>query len=925
MLRRLLTQVAFLVVMLASSSAMARPVVELHPGRPFGVGRITVPLGADDANLAQSIPRLSLTDADGRIYYPAIATGKFRELLGGLLGGEVGLPGQATAYFLFTGDEPLKITFYTPIANTIVATPAPSRPRVYDRLLGQWWKEYQDGAKARQSAGEMPPQIDAYLTTMLSQRLKLPLAVERGATTQVSLPQKTLDLLLGVEKLRAETMRATLLGQNLPGEPINQPLPPSTDWSAFPTQEKPADLDIEPISLHVPMECFYIRFGRFTNYLWLDNLTEDYGGDLANMLTLRGQDLNLGGRVQSQLALQKNKLADLLGETVIADVAMIGRDIYTHEGAAIGMLFQAQNSRLLGNDFTQTRATILKREAANGATLETVKIADHDVSFLSTPDNRIRSFYAVDGNYHLVTTSKAIVERFYAAGQGRGALGNTAEFHNARTLMPTSRKDTIFVYFSSAFFQGLVEPQYQVELARRLQSVTDIELVQLARLAAKAEGHASGATDELVAGGYLPAGFGKRADGSGPIVEERRIVDSRRGARGNFLPIPDVDVRGISASEAARLSQLSEYMATQWKTMDPLMIGIRRFKLDDKGRERITFDANASPFDDKKYGGLTAMIGPPATSRVLPVAGDVIHLQAVMQGALLDPNAPPHTLFLGVQDHLPLAELKSPGLLKILRVLQSTPGYLGAWPRPGILENLPLGLGGVTDEFGFARMPLGLWRRTLGPWSALSFDPQLLGEVTEQFAAEETDNPAQARLHVTDLGSSRAAPWVNALFYERARQTSVANAMMLQHVMQQLRVPADQAKTTIEQLIDGKLVCVLGGEYKPMSYRDGATLWQSSQWPEEVDRAPADYQAPLLTWFRGLDADFTKLDGRVMLRGQLDMQRKNPETQLELPAFNLPNIFGDFGKTSPKKKPEKVPAPEEVPAPKSETRKPRDF
>jgi uncharacterized OsmC-like protein len=27
------------------------------------------------------------------------------------------------------------------------------------------------------------------------------------------------------------------------------------------------------------MECFYIRFGKFSNYLWLDNLTEEYGGD----------------------------------------------------------------------------------------------------------------------------------------------------------------------------------------------------------------------------------------------------------------------------------------------------------------------------------------------------------------------------------------------------------------------------------------------------------------------------------------------------------------------------------------------------------------------------------------------------------------------------------------------------------------------
>ena len=32
-----------------------------------------------------------------------------------------------------------------------------------------------------------------------------------------------------------------------------------------------------------------------------------------------------------------------------------------------------------------------------------------------------------------------------------------------------------------------------------------------------------------------------------------------------------------------------------------------------------------------------------------------------------------------------------------------------------------------------------------------------------------------------------------------------------------------------------------------------------------------------------------------MLRAQLDMQRKPTEAKLEIPSFNLPNIFGDFG------------------------------
>lgn len=923
--------VGLALVLCLGSSSLAQVRVEVMPGRPFGVGRITVPLSAEDANTAQYSPRLMLSEADGRILYPAIERGRFREIIGGLLGagGDNALPGQASAMFLFTGDDPLRITFYTPVAHTVVATPRAERQRNYDRLFEQWWRAYQKAAEDRAASGEVPPLFDAYLTTMLSQRLPVPQSRReaRQGPAEVSLPQKTLDLLMGVEKLRAETLRDTLLSADTPPEVASEPLPPDIDWNKFDANKPPEGIEVEPIAMRVPMECFYIRFGKFSNYLWLDNLTQDYGGDLANMVAMRGQNLRLGERAQKQLCLRKNELAQYVGDQIIADVALIGRDIYTHEGAAVGMLFQARNTKLLGNDLNKTRATILREEKGRGATMESLEIAGRKVSFISTPDNRLRSYHAVDGDYHLVTTSRAIVERFYATAEGRGALGGTEEFHHARRLMPTSRQDTIFVYFSTALFESLLGPQYQVELARRLRSVTDIELLYLARLTARAEGRPAETIDGLVTGGFLPRDFGLRPDGSRLVTKDGRIVDSIRGARGSYAPVADMRLGDITRREAARLAQLQEYRRTQWPEMDPLMVGIRRFKLDDKGLERIHIEANASPIDEKKYGWLTGMIGPPATQRVLPVQGDVIHLQAFLQGTPLDPDAPPHFMFLGVQDHVPLGELKTDSLIKILRVLRTTPGYLGAWPRPGTLDRLPLGLGGTPDEFGFARMPFGLWRRTIGPWSALSFDPNLLGIVTEQFEVEDTENPAQVRLHVGDIGASKLAAWVDNLYYERARQTSVANVALLHHVMQQFHVSPEKARTIVEEIIDGELVDVMGGSYEPVTYRDGATYWQSDAWAESFERAPPQYRAPILEWFRGLDADLTKSDGRIMVRAQLDMQRKKPEPeQLQLPSFNLPNIFGDFGKTS-KPKPDKpkppTPKAEDIPPPRES--QPRDF
>src|SRR5438105_1659824 len=153
--------------------------------------------------------------------------------------------------------------------------------------------------------------------------------------------------------------------------------------------------------------------------------------------------------------------------------------------------------------------------------------------------------------------------------------------------MPLSRNDTVFVYFSSAFFEGLFSPQYQVELQRRMKSVTDIELLMLARLAARGEQIRSDSAEDLAAAGLLPRGFGHRPDGSGPvqsgtqIVDSLHIVDSLRGARGTFTPIPDVAVTAVTHGEAEQVQSLNGQLASQWRRMDPLFVGIQRTALDD--------------------------------------------------------------------------------------------------------------------------------------------------------------------------------------------------------------------------------------------------------------------------------------------------------------------------------------------------------
>jgi hypothetical protein len=928
---------ALLFCLSLTAAADARD-TEAYAARPFGVGRITLPLDAEQAALLDS-NAFQIVERDNRVLYPAFVSGRLAGILNSLLGTEgTLLTPRLTVYFLFRGDDPLDITLLTPTARQVKLVP--QRPdggdgrtavrinRVRDRLFADWWRRYNEAAMDQVRRNDYPPVLQHYLLTMLSKRLGVappPTMRQYWAGQRLTPPQETLDLLLGTDKMRAAVMRESLLGAPSGRAPATLPVPQDITWQ--PAAIPPADpaVAIEPLAMHVPVDCFYIHYGRFNNYLWMEFLLEDYGGEFARMVTLRSHNPGKSDRFQNQLGLERSALAEIFGEQAIADVAVIGRDLFLGEGAAMGILFQARNNILLGADLQQQRAAATKALKDYGATSDTVKIAGRDVSFAYTPDNRLRSFYAVDGDFHLVTTSRRIVEEFYAAGAGNRSLGQSPGFRYARTIMPKSREDTVFVYMSPQFFQGLLSPQYRIELRRRLQAVTDMELIQLANLAATAEAAPHDSLDDLIAGGFLPKGFDQRSDGSGPVWEHGNVVDSLRGGRGTFTPVPDVHLKAITPQESSDYAEVSLFHSKKWQQMDPLVIGIKRYALNDSGLERIVFDAWVTPFVPDKYGWVTSIVGPPVKNRVSDVPGDIVSAQGVVRGGLLLPSAGMHHVYFGVQDSEPVVDLSRGGLLTWIRFVQTAPCYFGAWPKPGYLDMLPFGLAPKSDEFGYARLLFGLWRRQWRDFSTFSFHQPLLAHVTEHHRTVEADFPAQLRVRVGDLSNARITSTTSAIAYQRAKQASMGNTRFLHMLSQQLHVPRPHALDAAEQLLNTQLVCTLGGKYQLAEYPSGLQLWISTAWAEDRGATeftiPEGYTSPLLEWFRGVNATAVMQDDEFLVHAELDMQRKKRDApKIKLPEFDFGKLWkgalpqkrdGDAKK--PEGSPEEVPKPSEKP------------
>ncbi|HEX3600470.1 MAG TPA: hypothetical protein VHU84_10035 [Lacipirellulaceae bacterium] len=935
-------------VLALSTTASAADHVEAYRGEPFGIGRVTIDLAPGASSAPTVDDRIVLDEAHGRVLYPVMKNGSARRLLRDFLGIET--PGRATFLFMFRGDEPLDLVAYTPTPQHLTAQPADNAQKFND-LLGEWWNATSDHYAQVFRQAAYPVVVDNYLTATWARRLN----------REMPEPKRYLFQRFGIgapwiSQLMANEAYQTQVERDLLTEPVRAndrelvslPIPPSslpTPPSALPA---PLPSTVEPLAAHVPEECFYLRFGNFTNYLWFRDFMRHWQGDLGNMLVVESVDRNISERLQQQIAVGETKIARVMGPTVVKDVAFIGLDAYLRDGAAMGILFQANNSGLLKNNLNGQRQDAKSKHS--DAVEENIQIAGHDVSYIHTPDGRLRSYYAVDGDFHFVASSRVLIERFLQAGAGDRSLAASADFQDCRDAIPLTRDDTIFLFASAPFLQNLASPHYRVELDRRLRSVGEMRAIQLASLAAAAEAQPAKSIEDLIAAELLPAGFGERHDGSklvfspsgpgqgeGAVVATSAYRDSLRGDAGWMTPIPDMPVDKITTAEARHLAKFEQDLHSTVGSFAPVCAAVKRTdSTAHKGWDHIAADVRVARYSQTPVAKWPAMLGEAQTNRVAPIEGDAVSLEIVL-GALGDPVH----LFGGIRDFNSPLVVRQGEVQTAGSITDSIRAYIGGWPKPHLIDRFVGSPKGPLDADGIARTGglFDLWFRRADDFFLFSFKRDVLLEVGRQLAVIPAERPAQIRLHIDDLTNKQIATTVNGFGYSRARDTSASASRFMNSLSTQLHVAPEDARALGENLVGGKFACPLGGKYvlvdpsTPFNRdaqrsapttdtlpppADGAVasatvdspgvhkLWVSTAPPAEnrflLTVIPADYQMPLMTWFRGLTADVARMNDELWLNAQLDMVHievgppEDPAGKgggLGLP--NLGNLFGGFG------------------------------
>jgi len=746
-----------------------------------------------------------------------------------------------TVRFLFHGTEPFDVQSGRTSFGNHAIKPV-SDPDRHAELLKQWWSDFSFRSIRAVRDSPHPTHVDFYLATMLARRLGFE---EPAMTTRSYMNGDIADFvgfMTGTDAIRLAMQKEAMLDTKAESIRADQPLPkPITPPPVAIPDPDPAVI-VEPIAMAVPHECFYARFGSFQSFLWFRDRVDQWGAELRDLASVRGLDYELTNRLQQQLALPDSELSRVLGTTVVDDVAIIGQDTFIREGAAIGVLFQAASNVALSASLNAHRE--LQANTNEDVLLQDVRLEGvaEPVSFLHSTDNRVRSFYVQHGDFHLITTSRHIARRFLeAASQKKGSLGASVEFRHARTVMPIDI-NSVFLYLSDAFFRTFVEPHYRIEMTRRARSETEITLVHIAQLAAQSEGEPYKTLAELIEGGFLPRGFDERSDGSRLVWQDGDWIDSLRGRRGSFLPVPDVELSGATAAEIAAYAEFGQRYQRIWAGMDPAMLAIKRAT---NGKiEHITLDLHVFPIPRNKFWLLNFFHIPENPMTVAGTEDLPVYAEGYIMGA--------NPVFVGLFDE------EIPFTIEDDRLVNGGEGswLLGAYNL--MAPQAPNGLG-----ISKTKLPLlgnAGWRYISDDFDVFATSREHLEQIGPKLKRREAGHPAKLHVRLSDLSQSKLAPVINAGGWLEARRAVAGNLVWLNRLNSQLHVPTSKCQSVSQRILNARLVHPLSGRYVDRN---------TGVFSSENETHRSDYVFPALQWISKATFEINSEDNVLTSRAEL--------------------------------------------------------
>jgi hypothetical protein len=881
-----------------TSNVRAQTQITVHAARakPFGVGRVQVNGPAGTLRWRPD-ELLQIYERSRRTFYPAFVFSPAGD------GSPTGDGAERlTAYFLFQGEGPLEVTLALPNESWSPAEVIRviDDPQLHKQLQHEWWAAYTSDQPGLRGTHRL---LRDYLVEMLARRLDLPVT---AAFFQRHEASKTADLkkqfehavgmLFGIDSVLLAMQDETMLHDFPNEESATRPLPTPVRMRSPALPPSPRYVPVESISFNVPQECFYVRCVNLANHRWLRDFLCRWGGSLREIVTTSSLDYQIRERLETQLGLGLTASEQLSLEQAISDVALIGCDTLFRDGAAIGVILEAKDTMQVAAVVERQREKTRRAHAT--ARRQTVSVDGQVVSLVSTPDNRLRSFYAVQGKYHLVSNSYYIVARFLACRAERTSLGELSEFRYARGKVTPQGGQAAFIYLSDPFFRQLVSPHYRIEMTRRRRAADDLRQLEMARIVARSEGRPVGDVADLAAEGFLPDRFDRRADGGRAILDRDTVRDSLRGRLGCFVPVMDVQLAAATVREVSAYRSFAQKYLQEWRAVDPVIVSIESRNSAARDYETVNIEILMTPYARTRYAVLGRHLASASATRLTPPRDELLGLDALLRDAggrsyhvrlgLLDDPVPFRIAQgvvepLGGFEHSTLAARNTyalftpPGdegialLNEFARTVSSQ--ELGV-PSRRFTATRTMHRASGTDLLGWLGYAIldGITGALLDTaynrvvqhedrWTVIGRRTEIRQRAVSEMTLAGANSTAQVRLRMADANHAAAAPYMQAYTYMQTRRASAANVQLIHFAAQQIPGEMAAARETVEKMLGAHLVCPLGGNYRLAEGPGGRQLWTGTAWPRasyyDETRCPSEYHFAFLDWLRGLDAELS--------------------------------------------------------------------
>ena len=398
-------------------------------------------------------------------------------------------------------------------------------------------------------------------------------------------------------------------------------------------KKKKEEENIEPavheISRLVPADQYFLHFNTVDAMSEAGELSSQWGNSLLRLFTVQAREHGLRAKLENQLCLRQDGLAELARQGAIGELAVTGADPFVMEGTDVTLIIKVNKAE----EFRRAAELWIKETAGKHAQLVSrdFNYRGHKVTVRYTSDRVVSSFVVWHKDYVIYSNSHRAIRRVVeAATEMAPNLYDALDYRYVTTILPPKKSDNSgYLFASEAFIKRLVGPEAKISEKRRLQCFSNLVMLNNASLFYRLEyGRSPKTLSELIEGRFVdPQKIVCPHGGAYAFDAENDTCTCSLHNRLKYLtPNAELSVLKVSRQEATEYERYkTRYKAFWQEAFDPIAMRItvdKRMKL-----ETCVLPFGNGSFYNKLRGMMAKNPAPLGTARIAPSA--VVSLMSV--------------------------------------------------------------------------------------------------------------------------------------------------------------------------------------------------------------------------------------------------------------------------------------------------------